>query len=77
MVDAGGEFFLKISLNAIPEKGRANKELLKFLAEKLHFPKQNFSIISGVTDHYKKIYLQAPQTEENDHKLRALIKENA
>ena len=72
LTDANGEEFLKISLNAVPEKGKANQELLKFLAKKLQFSKSDFSILSGLTDHYKKIYINVPQTVENDNKIADL-----
>ena len=76
VVGANEEVFLKISLNTVPEKGKANRDLLNFLAEKLHISKQALSIISGLTDHYKKIYLNIPQTTENDAKLALLAKED-
>lgn len=42
----------KIALSAIPEKGKANKELIKFYKKKLG---QNIKIVSGETNCYKKI----------------------
>ncbi len=47
--------FLKISVVSVPEKGRANKELISFLSSLLRIAKSNFEIISGDTDRYKKI----------------------
>lgn len=47
--------FLKISVTTIPEKGKANKDLINFLAKELKIAKSNFEIISGITDRYKKI----------------------
>lgn len=38
---------IKVYLNAPPEKGKANKELVKFLAGKLNISKSNIRIISG------------------------------
>jgi uncharacterized protein (TIGR00251 family) len=44
---------LKIRLKAVPEKGKANAELIKFLSREMQVPKENISIISGKTDHLK------------------------
>lgn len=44
---------LKIRLKAIPEKGKANGELIRFLSKELQIPKEKISIISGKTDPLK------------------------
>jgi 23S rRNA (cytidine1920-2'-O)/16S rRNA (cytidine1409-2'-O)-methyltransferase len=36
---ADGHKLLKISVNSVPEKGKANKELIEFIAKKLKLPK--------------------------------------
>jgi hypothetical protein len=46
---------IKIALAASPEKGAANKELLKYLAEKLEIRKYQIKIISGITERLKLI----------------------
>ncbi len=58
-VDAKGEAYLKISIISVPEKGKANKELIAFLAKMLHLPKSAFEIVSGLTDRCKKIKIEA------------------
>jgi uncharacterized protein (TIGR00251 family) len=40
---------IKIRLKAAPEKGRANEELIRFLAESLKIDKTEVLIISGQT----------------------------
>jgi len=45
----------KIRLKAVPEKGRANEELIRFLSKELSLPRTAFSIISGKTDRTKLI----------------------
>lgn len=45
--------FLKIKLNAIPEKGKANEELIKFLSKHFKASKSNIEIIKGHTKHNK------------------------
>lgn len=59
------EEYLKTYIHVAPEKGKANAELIKLLAKTLKIAKSNISIISGTTDHYKKIYIEAsmPQDE--------------
>ena len=46
---------LKIKLSAAPEKGKANRSLIDFLAEKLGVKKKAVAIISGQTNPIKQI----------------------
>lgn len=46
---------LKVSINATPEKGKANSALIAFIAEECSVPKKNIAIISGETNTLKKI----------------------
>lgn len=62
--DSFGQDFLKISLNSVPEKGKANQELIKYLSKYLKFSKTSFSLISGQTDRYKKILLSVDENKE-------------
>jgi len=48
----------KIRLNALPEKGRANQELISFLTKHLSLPKNTITIISGKTDRLKLIKIR-------------------
>jgi hypothetical protein len=73
--DEKGVCYLKTSVNAVAEKGKANKELIKFLAASLKIAKSSITVISGTTDHLKKIFIDVPQTEEFCRKLSALKKE--
>ena len=56
--DADGAEYLKISVVSIPEKGKANKELLSFLAKRLKTAKSNFEIISGARERCKCILIK-------------------
>ena len=67
--------YLKISLNATPEKGKANQELINFLSKLLKQSKSSFSILSGKTDHYKKILLAVQPSEEIKTRLQQLEKD--
>lgn len=55
MEDAEGEQTIKIRLKAIPEKGKANAELIKFISKELSIPKDKISILSGRTEQLKLI----------------------
>ncbi len=61
--DAKGLAYLKISVNAVPEKGKANKELIAFLAKFLRLAKSRFQIIGGETDRFKRIFIEAADDE--------------
>ena len=51
-VDADGLEYLKINVVAVPEKGKANRELIKFLAGRLKLPKSEIRIAGGETDRW-------------------------
>ena len=56
--DSDNKDFLKITVVSVPEKGKANKELIKFLSKELGIPKSDIEIVSGETGHFKKILLK-------------------
>lgn len=58
MEDREGEKTLKIRLKAVPEKGKANAELIKFLSKTLNLDKTAISIISGKTDQIKLLKIK-------------------
>lgn len=72
MEDAKGEVFLKINVISVPEKGKANKELLDFLSKMLDIAKSSIKIISGETDRYKKLMIETNVDLEN--KLENLLR---
>ncbi|MCL6229728.1 DUF167 domain-containing protein [Bartonella bilalgolemii] len=51
-----GKQYLVIRLRAIPENGKANKALIKFLAKQWKIPSSCISLGSGATSHYKELY---------------------
>ncbi|MBD3156802.1 hypothetical protein GF369_03155 [Candidatus Peregrinibacteria bacterium] len=55
VVDILDDDTIKIRIQAVPEKGKANKELVKFLSKELDLPKENVQIISGKNDPLKLI----------------------
>ncbi|KKQ71928.1 MAG: hypothetical protein UT33_C0007G0017 [Candidatus Peregrinibacteria bacterium GW2011_GWC2_39_14] len=46
---------LKIDIAAIPQQGRANKELINFLSREFKIPTQNISIEQGFTSSRKLV----------------------
>ena len=48
----------RIANAAAPEKGKANKALCEFLAEKLGVAKSRVTIVSGETSHLKRIHVE-------------------
>jgi len=48
--------FMRVKIAANPEKGKANKELIKFLADYFHISKSAITIKSGETK--KEKYLE-------------------
>src|SRR4030042_2779277 len=49
---------LKIKLSAAPEKGKANKALIDFLADKLDVKRKSVKIISGLTSKVKQVAVE-------------------
>ncbi|NGX41112.1 MAG: hypothetical protein KR126chlam4_00948 [Candidatus Anoxychlamydiales bacterium] len=48
---------LKIRIKASPEKGKANKELIRFIAKSLSIAQNRISIVSGHTSRLKKLQI--------------------
>ncbi|MGE0206867.1 MAG: DUF167 domain-containing protein [Candidatus Babeliales bacterium] len=59
-IDATGR--LKCYVKAAPEKGKANKELLAFLADSLEISKASVELIAGFTVQHKKIRIEGNWT---------------
>ena len=45
----------KVKVAAVPEKGKANRALCEFIAEKLGVAKTSVRIVAGETSHLKRI----------------------
>lgn len=57
--------YLKIKINASPEKGKANKELISFLADKFNLAKSSIKILKGQTNRIKLIELPRIKIKTN------------
>lgn len=69
VADANGIQYLKAYVRSVPEKGKANEELIKLLAKSLNLAKSNIDIIGGATEHYKKIYIETSISQNEIYKL--------
>lgn len=49
--------YLKLSIKSPPEKGKANKEIIEYLAEELAISKSDIEITSGKTSQFKVVSL--------------------
>jgi uncharacterized protein (TIGR00251 family) len=59
----------QIKIGAAPEKGKANKELIDFLADKLGVRKTAIEIIKGQTSRNKVVVVEGMGGEEITNKL--------
>lgn len=58
LFDDKGVAWLKASVRAVPENGKANKALIAFLAKRLKLPKSTIEIISGHQARTKKLSIE-------------------
>lgn len=61
--NAAGKPHLKVKVRAVPEKGKANKALVNFLAKSLGLPKSSFEVISGHTSRAKTVLITGQASE--------------
>lgn len=55
---------LKVYLKSAPERGEANRELVKILAKALSLPQGDISIISGLSSRNKKVKIEQNMSKE-------------
>lgn len=67
-----GKIVLKIRINAVPDKGKANKAIIKYLAKSWKLPKKSIKIISGETSRLKTIKISGNPEELAALHLQAL-----
>ncbi|MDO8290884.1 MAG: DUF167 family protein [Parvibaculum sp.] len=56
--DAEGKEFVRVSVRAVPDKGKANEAVIKLLAKHLGVSKSALSVVSGATDRTKTIAIE-------------------
>ena len=55
--DEKEQVWLKATVTAVPEKGRANEALIELLAKTFKIRKSAFNLVSGETDRHKTFEL--------------------
>ena len=55
IVDITPEGSVRLKVVAVPEKGKANQEVCRLLAEYFQVPKQNVEIVGGLTSSQKRV----------------------
>lgn len=64
IVDIGeGKSAIELAVNAPAQDGKANKAILKALAQELEIPVCSLSILSGETSRLKRILIASPTPE--------------
>ena len=63
-VEGWAEGILKVKIAAAPVKGKANKELIDFLSDRLGLRKSQVALVQGETSRYKIIAIQGLDREE-------------
>lgn len=61
--DGDQKLWLRVRVTAVPEDGKANAALLKFLAKRLKLAKRHIELISGETSRSKRLSLKGDSTE--------------
>jgi uncharacterized protein (TIGR00251 family) len=58
--DAAGVPYLKVSVTATPDKGKANEALIGLLAQEWDLPRSRIALVRGKTDRNKVLILHRP-----------------
>ena len=61
---------LKVRLAALPEKGEANAELIRYLAHLLKLAKSNIQLVQGETSRHKRICITGMVLQEIQKKVQ-------
>lgn len=57
-ITVNDKIYLKLSIKAIPEKGKANEEIINYLAKEWQLNKSNLEIIKGQTSNLKTLLIK-------------------
>ncbi len=68
------KWVLVIKIKSIPQDGKANAELVKFLGAKFKIPTASITIISGHVNKLKKIKIENLSSEHLQFQLKYLYK---
>ncbi|MDF1793614.1 MAG: DUF167 domain-containing protein [Thalassobaculaceae bacterium] len=73
VADETGAGWLQVAVTAVPEDGRANKEVIALLAKRWKLPKSALSVVRGATERRKAIDIDDPDPAALMVRLEALI----
>ncbi len=73
--EADGTLALKISVTAVPEKGKANAALIKLLSKEWKLAKSEIEILAGDLNRHKTLLLKG-DTETLKQRLTEWIEQN-
>ena len=59
--DAEEHAYLGVKVTAVPEKGKANKALIKLLAKAIGLPPSGFEVVSGATSRVKEVLVKGDE----------------
>ena len=65
---------LKVSVTQAPEKGKANKAIIRVLSKELSLKKSQIQLLSGETARMKKFFVEGASVEEVRGKIDAVLK---
>jgi uncharacterized protein len=66
---------LKVQLNAQPEKGKANKALIAYLAKALGVSRRDLTLVAGQTARTKTLAVEGLGAQELATRLRRVLEE--
>ena len=64
---------LKVSVTQAPEKGKANKAIIRVLSKELGLKKSQIQLFSGETSRRKKFYAEGVSVEEVRGKVETVL----
>ena len=67
IIDNKNQQLLKLKVTAVPDSGKANKALIKFLSKEWSISASDIEIISGKTARIKKILVKDPSFKPLDY----------
>jgi uncharacterized protein len=66
---------LKVKVQAVPEDGKANKELIRYLSKKAGIPRAAIVLHSGETSRHKKLLIEGLDADQFLTRLGVAVQE--
>lgn len=73
ILDEKNQEYLKVNVAAVPEDGKANEEIRKFLAKILKIPKSKIEILRGEISRNKVLKIASPISSLSEKSLQDLL----